>query len=510
MRLDSETISKIFIYSCLSFIAGVFFGRPLAQASGLGWPIVISFFIFLIFLIFLKTKDKKIIAFFCLCFFILGFFRGAGSCDRIADNPLEALYGSRIQSICRIIEEPEIDDARQKLVVSVEEVFQKPVLGKAKILTYLPRFPEYQYADKIKITGTLEGPPVFPDFDYNDYLQKKRIYGLVFDPDIQIISTERYKNIFSYWQAKIIDFKQSLRSSIYRGFPASEQYLLSALILGDKGKLPDDLKETLNKAGIRHLSAISGMHITIITGILMLFFLGLGLWRQQAFVATMLCVLFFILLTGAQPSAVRAGIFSFLYFLGQALGRRSDSSRVILFGAVVMLGINPSYLEEIGFQLSFLAVMGINYLYPIIFSWLKKIPKRLQIRSILAVTLSAQIFTLPILVYNFGYISLVAPLTNILVLPILPFVLVLGFMSALMGIISHYLALIFIFPAQILLSYIIQISQFFAGYRFSSIHLKTSWIFIIIFYLFLAYLVRNWKRKHSFRIINPWGFWDET
>ncbi len=261
MRLDSETISKIFIYSCLCFIAGIFF-RPTADGvSGLGWPIAISFFIFLISLIFLKTKNKKIIALFCLCFFVLGALRGAGACARIADNPLETLYGSRIQSIGRIIEEPEIDGARQKLVVSLEEVFQKPILGKAKILVYLPRFPEYQYADKIKLTGTLEEPPVFPAFDYKDYLQKKRIYGLVFYPDIRIISTERYENIFSYWQAKIIDFKQSLRSSIYRGFSASEQYLLSALILGDKEKLPARLKETLNKAGIRHLSAISGMHI---------------------------------------------------------------------------------------------------------------------------------------------------------------------------------------------------------------------------------------------------------
>lgn len=481
----------------------------LAQANGLGWLIAICFFIFLISLIFLKNKDKKIIALFCFLFFVLGIFRGTAVYIKTSHNPLEDFYKKPLEIIGRVIKEPQIEKDEQKLIILLEQVFKKPVLRKAKIMAYVPRYPEYQYADKLQIIGTLEEPPVFPGFNYKEYLKKENIYGLIFYPEIEIVSRNRYNNIFSYWQAKIIKARQSLRSSIYRGFPENEQYLLGALILGDKEKLPQALKESLNRAGIRHISAISGMHITIISVILVLFFLCLGLWRRQAVIASMLCIVFFIILTGGQPSTIRAGIFAFLYFLGQILGRMSDSFRTILFGASLMLAINPLYLQEIGFQLSFLAVLGINYLYPIIYFSLKKIPKKWKIRSILAMTLSAQIFTLPVLIYNFGYISVVAPITNLLILPVLPLVIVLGFLSAFLGIISHFMALIFIFPAKIFLSYIIQVSQFFSGFRFSAIHLKTSWIFIILFYLFLAYIIRDYRKKHSFRLINPWGFWNE-
>jgi len=300
---------------------------------------------------------------------------------------------------------------------------------------------------------------------------------------------------------KIFGFRARLRESINQNFPSTQKILLEAIILGDKSRLTKELKVVLNKAGIRHLTAISGMHISILVNLLMLFFLGLGFWRKQAFLLTAAFIFFFVLMTGCQPSTIRASIMGFLFLLGQTLGRLSDSSRAIVFGAALMLAFNPLFLAQAGFQLSFLAVMGINYLFPIVSRWLRKIPNAIQMRNILAMSLSAQIFTLPILIYNFGYVSLIAPITNLLVLPLLPFIIAFGFLAALAGIFSHLIALIFVFPCWLLLSYLLKIAELFSAFSFSSINLRISWIWLFVFYFFLSYLIWQWKREHPFRIL---------
>ena len=117
-------------------------------------------------------------------------------------------------------------------------------------------------------------------------------------------------------------------------------------------------------------------------------------------------IAFFIIMTGFQSSAVRAGIMGGLFLLGQYLGRMSVSSRSIVIAAALMLAHNPLLLKlDVGFQLFFLAMIGIIYLMPVFQDWFRKIPAMFQLRNILAMTLSAQIFTLPILIYNFGYLS---------------------------------------------------------------------------------------------------------
>jgi len=243
------------------------------------------------------------------------------------------------------------------------------------------------------------------------------------------------------------------------------------------------------------------MHITILINLLMLVFLGLGLWRKQAFWLTTAFILFFVVMTGLQASTVRASIMGFLFLLGQNFGRTGDSLRAVVFGAGLMLAFNSFLLFDAGFQLSFLAVLGINYLFPIFSNWLRKVPNIFQLKSILAMSLSAQIFTLPILIYSFGRISLVAPLTNILVLPFLPFIIILGFLSAFFGIFSHFFALIFVFPCGLFLSYLLKITDIFSSFAFSSIHLKISWLWLIIFYLVLGFLIWHWKKEHRFKIL---------
>ncbi len=454
-------------------------------------------------------KKFRIFIIFCFLFFAIGFLRSDFAKIKIANNDLSKFDNSQVILRGTISKEPEISQTNQKITLQPKIIYKSDFSSeqsyqndadhfRGKILVYAPIFPKYKYGDYLEIKGEINQAPVFKDFNYKQYLAEKEIYLIMTRP--QSIKLKK-TNTGNWLFAKILSFKSNLRNSLEQNFPFSQAFLLKAMLLGDKSQLPDEIKFKLNKAGIRHLTAISGMHISILVNFLMLIFVGLGLWRKQAFWLTFFFIFLFVLMTGCQASTIRAGLMGFLLLLGQNLGRSNDASRTIIFGASLMLAFNPLFLTEVGFQLSFLAVLGINYLFPMFLQWLKKIPNTFQIKNILAMSLSAQIFTLPILIYNFGYISLVAPITNILVLPFLPFILALGFSSALIGIFSHLGAMIFIFPCWALLAYLLKIVNIFSSFSLSSITLKITWFGILVYYLLLVYLIWQWRQEHRFKIL---------
>jgi len=139
--------------------------------------------------------------------------------------------------------------------------------------------------------------------------------------------------------------------------------------------------------------------------------------------------------------------------------------------------------------------MGIIYLMPIFQNWFKKIPNIFQLRSILAMTLSAQVFTLPILIYNFGYMSFVAPITNILIVSLLYWIMLFGFIFACFGVIWQPLGFVFSLPVWLLLTYVIKIVDFSSKVPFAFKTLEISWIWLIISYLILGLV--TWRLQES-------------
>jgi len=194
-----------------------------------------------------------------------------------------------------------------------------------------------------------------------------------------------------------------------------------------------------------------------------------------------------------------------LFLLGQYLGRMSVSSRSIVIAAAIMLAQNPLLLKlDAGFQLSFLAMMGIIYLMPIFQDRLT--PHQIfgggQLRSILAMTLSAQVFTLPILIYNFGYISFVAPITNVLIVPLLYWIMLFGFVFAFLGVIWQPLGWILSLPAWFLLTYITKIVDISSKLPFAFKTLEISWIWLAIFYLILGLITWRLQESQKLKFLN--------
>ena len=457
--------------------------------------------------IFWKHKKPAVIGFSVL-FLVLGIWRHQQMELSITNNELGKLNdsGQNITLIGIVSAEPDIRETNIKLALTNEKLIinDKQVDLEEKILITVRRYPEYNYGDKLKITGKLESPSGDLDgFNYREYLKKDGIYSIMSWPKIEVLEKENYRDPSSVIYAKILKVKEKLRKSIYQNLSPPQSTILGAMILGDKSRLSDNLKEKLSIVGLRHITAISGLHVTILTGILMTILIGLGLWRQQAFWFSIILIALFIIMSGLQPSAVRAGFMGGLFLLGQHLGRTSVSSRSIIMAAALMLAYNPFLLKlDVGFQLSFLAMMGIIYLLPFFLDSLRKIPTVFQLRNVLAMTLSAQIFTLPILIYNFGHFSLIAPIANVLIVPFLPFVMLSGFIFAIAGTIFQPLGWVVSWPAWGLLTYLVKLVEWFSGFSWSYLSVKNfHWTWLVILYLALVFMAGRLQESRKLKFL---------
>jgi len=437
------------------------------------------------------NKSKIIYFGFCLVLIVLIVWRYQAIELRIKNNELIEYNDleEEITLIGTVVKEPDVRETNTRLTIQVND---------AKILATVSRYPEYKYGDELKIIGKLQTPVVFEDFNYKDYLKKDGIYSVVYYPKVELLSRGNYRGPSSIIYSKILDFKDKLRQSIYRSLSPPQSSILGAMLLGDKSRMSSGLKEKLNIAGVRHVTAVSGMHVLILSTILMSFLLGLGFWKGQAFYISIIIIFLFIAMTGFQASGVRAGIMGGLFLLSQKIGRRSVSSRAIVIAAGIMLVINPLLLfYDAGFQLSFLAALGIIYLSPVFKRWLRFVPevKFFNFRSILVMTFSAYIFTLPILIYNFGRVSLAGPLTNVLILPFIYWIMIFGFIFGLAGMLWQSLAWVLSWPVWFLLTYLVKVVDIFSKPWAAKTINNVHWLWLVIAYLILGFFVYYLKRK---------------
>lgn len=493
--------SRIFLYFCLSFSGGIFLSSFFPELPlSAGKIILLANSILGLILISVFWQYKKIAVLgFCILFFGAGIFWQKIAEFKVLNSELKGFNdkNEKIILIGIINNEPEIKEKIIKLQIeNLKLKFNeewKEVSGKTLVTT--TRYPEYQYGDKLKIVGKLETPPIFESFNYRDYLKKEGIYSVMNWPEIESVGSGFGNPIFNL----LFSFKNKLKETAQKFIPPPQEGFLEALLFGDEENISNEWKNKLNFTGTRHIAAVSGMNITIISALILNFLLVLGFWRSQAFYFSIVLLVFYILMIGAPASAVRAGIMGGLFLTAQHFGRLSAASRALVFAATIMLFLNPLLLRlDVGFQLSFLAIVGMISFSSIFSEFFKKIPvlKFFPLRTTLSATLSAQVFTLPILIYNFGYLPLISPITNILIVPFLAPITILIFIFSLTGTIFYPLGYIFSFPTWFFLTYLTKIIDIFSKFPLASIKIENiSFMFLIIVYLVLGITV--WKLQKS-------------
>ncbi len=478
------TSSKALMYFCIFFVFGIFLSSIIKIPQIFIWGFLI-FGISIIIIAFVLNKNNFIVLGFCILVLTLGIIRFQISEFNILNDKLSSFKDKpeKITLVGQIADEPDVRDNSQKLKVKI---------GNSLVLVTVGRYPEYKYLDAIKITGKLKTPGVFNDFNYKNYLLKDGIYSVMDFPKTELISQKHNYNIFTYFYEKILFFKEKLRESIFINFSPPQSLILEGIILGNNKTMTQDLRDKLNGTGLRYLTAISGVHVIIVSAILMSFLLALGFWRGQAFYFSIIFIWLYIVLTGFSASGIRAAIMGSIFLLAQKLGRQNTSSRTITLAGALMLLENPLLLfYDVGFQLSFLASFGIIYFKPLL-DYIIKIVSKDRFKNLvnmISVTLTAQIFTIPIMVYNFGNISLIAPLTNLLVIPIFYPLMFFGFLASILGVFSNILGRILSIPCWFLLTYFLKIMDIFYQPWATKTIQNISWIWLAVYYLVLAILI---------------------
>ncbi len=401
-------------------------------------------------------------------------------------------FGKKVVVEGRITNDPASNGKNIQLVV-------RPNGKKEQVLVNMSKFAKFQYGTRIRLTGKIQEAPVFNDFNYRDYLATKHIFAVMWYPAVEVLEKGSYGNAGSFIFSKILNFKHVLQGVIQQNLQGSYAAILNAFVLGDQNQMGDDLKQQLNVTGLRHIVAISGQHIVILTGMIEAFLLAIGCWKKQAIVISICVMIFFIVLTGAEASAVRSGIMGGFFFFGQYLGRTRAALRGLVFACALMLFLNPLLLfHDVGFQLSFLAVLGMIVSLKFFQHCFRKVPSVLGVRDMIATNFSAQLFTFPILIYNFGYISIIGILANVLILPIASLLLGLGFLFLLAGAVWGFLGSLLSWPVFFVLFYFHFVVAFFAKLPFASLTIENlSPLWLVAAYIPIVYMLWKFKKTET-------------
>lgn len=305
-----------------------------------------------------------------------------------------------------------------------------PVRGNI-LITDRRRWPRYRYGDVMMIQGMLDIPKNSETFAYDKYLSRFNVYATMRASSMEVIQSGDGNPVLT----ALITIREIFEGQINKVFPEPQASFLAGLLTGSRRGMPEHLTDAFRVTGLSHIVAISGFNITIIIAIITgaLFFLPLK-WR---FIPAVVTIILFTLFVGASASVVRASIMGILGLFALQTGRLKNIRLLILWAACAMLLWNPKLLwYDTGFQLSFLAVIGLAETAPVLERWFKNIPNTLGVRDGLTVTLAAQVFAMPWVVYQFGTLSLISPLANILVAPLIPFAMLFGFLGTVISFVS--------------------------------------------------------------------------
>jgi len=456
---------------------------------------------FIIGIILWWQSNKRLpILFFFLAFIFLGILFFTNRIGQIAKNQITQIAARGEFCIIRgiICEEPVAREFGQQIKLCAAQITKKN--GTASKLQGGVQFyttEKLAFGDKVEVRGILEEAPIFETFNYRKYLQKDSIFGQMKRPQIRIIARNRGNIIYTL----IIDLRRKMRSFIQGAFGGEAAGIMRAYILGDKNSLSQGFQENLSAAGLSHIIAISGAHIVMFESMIFALFLTLGFWRKQALQATLLFVLFYVILTGFLVSAVRAAIMASFFIFAKLLGRLSQAIRILIISAAIMLAFNPLLLfYDISFQLSFLSVLGMCLLQPYFLKKLLIFPEMgfLQLRTNLATTFSALIFTLPVVSLGFGRISLIAPLANLLALPIAGIMLALGACAVFLGAFWPTGGWVLALPVFPLVSYLRLVVNFLGGLPLASINFRLGVILTTLYAFVLAVFVLHVRKTMAF------------
>ncbi|GIV90548.1 MAG: competence protein ComEC [Chloroflexus sp.] len=367
-----------------------------------------------------------------LCF-ALGGLRYYIAQPWLGPQHVERWADTEITLVGQVAEEPRRDDLGQQVVLVASSAGPPGQMGPAegRILVRLPPYPPYYPGDRLMVSGRLTQPkpPQHPtDFDYRAYLARRGIMVLIKRPT----SVKKLADPAPAWGlAHISQFREHCRRVVLRLFPEPQAALAIGILLGIQAGLPETARLAFATTGTSHILVVSGWNFSIVAAMLTGLASLIRLRSWPAFWLSLAVMWIYAGFTGASAAVVRAAMMASLALLARTVERQSEPWRLLLAACWLLTLINPQTLWDLGFQLSALATASLFAFGKPMERWLAcerwpNHPVTAAVREALTATLAAQVLTLPLMLYHFGNLSLVAPLANILIVPLVPVAMLLS------------------------------------------------------------------------------------
>jgi competence protein ComEC len=391
----------------------------------------------------------------------LGVMRTEIAAWQFMDTSLVGEVGQEVMFEGVIVREPDYRQNSVQLTVEYEDEL---------LLVSADRLGSYAYGDLVLVAGELELPEAFETdlgrtFNYPGYLRAKGIEYRVSFAEVEVLGEGQGNIIMS----TLLTAKSAFISSLQSVVSEPQAGLGAGLLLGVKSALGDDIEEDFRQTGIIHIVVLSGYNVMLVVAFIMFcfsFFLPL----RARVVTGIAAVVAFALIVGLSATVVRASVMAGLVLLSQALGRQYDVLRALILAGLLMVLINPYLLVyDIGFQLSFMATLGLILIIPQ-FELLGLQEKQwFGAKEFFLATLATQIAVLPLLMYHIGEVSIISLVVNVLVLPVVPVAMLLTFAVGMLGFVSLPLASMVGFIANLSLLYILEVAKWFATLPFAAV-----------------------------------------
>lgn len=282
--------------------------------------------------------------------------------------------------------------------------------------------PALRYQQILEVHGEIETPEAAAGSSYAAYLRRQGMDAVVAFPRLTHLGESQEG---PPWRSALFGLRDRLAAGIETRLPEPQASLVEGILIGRRATIPEALNEQLSRSGTSHLIAVSGYNVSLVVGLAAVVATRGVRGRRLPVVLMASGTLWaFVLLVGASGSVLRAAAMAQLALAGRAFGRAGAAGGLLVWGSAVLGAVQPGLVHDVGWQLSFLGTAGLTWLSPAIGAGLGRLPPLL--REGLAGSVAAQVFVLPVLAETFGRVSLVAPLANVLALPLVPPIMFLG------------------------------------------------------------------------------------
>jgi len=350
-----------------------------------------------------------------------------------------AAYASsqeKVTVIGKVISRPQLKERRIRFTIEAKKIIEneqeKITQGKIWVVSYFP-LENYHYGDTVRLEGRLRLPEEAREkgaFDWQRYLSYQGIWVELATGMVTVVKKGGGNPLIKWayksrnWMVRVIEHT----------LPEPHSSVLKGIMLGDKDSLPPRVQESFLRIGTGHILVVSGLHVGLILLLLLILFRVLALPSRLAFFIAMPILCYYALLAGLRPPVIRATLMVIIGLVSLTIGRDTPLLAILSLTCLIILLLNPLALFSASFQFSFLAVAGIVYFTPYLEIKLKRLPSWLK--RPLAISLSAQLFMLPLLAFYFNRLPLIGVIANLIIAPLITIVLALGLLSVTLGMVS--------------------------------------------------------------------------